>query len=88
MGEARHHDTCKVILILCYLEPLQIMAWLKRDWDVFGKVAQHHISDFIAASEALRTIEFTVYLGFFPGAGTIAASFIQDCSDSKSKLLG
>ena len=29
------------IFILCYLEPHQIAARLRHDWDIFEKVAQH-----------------------------------------------
>ena len=50
------------IFILCYLDPLQIVAQLWRDLDIFYKVAQHHSPCFSVQSEALGTIKFTLFV--------------------------
>ena len=64
VGEIRCHGTYDgvIILILCYLEPLQITARLWHDWDIFDKVAQHHSAGFTVPSEALETSKFTLFV--------------------------
>ena len=46
------------IFILCYLQPVQIVAWLWRDWDMFDKVAKHHSRGFVVLSVSLGTTTF------------------------------
>ena len=64
MGETKYHYTYEIILILilCYLEPLQIVAQLWHDWDIFNTVSHHHSPDFILPSEALETIKLTLFV--------------------------
>ena len=64
VDETRHRDTYEDIFIFmfCYLEPIQIAVQLWHDWNIFDKVAQHHISGFIMLPEVLRTIKLTLFV--------------------------
>ena len=54
--------TYEGIFILCYLETIQVVARLLRDWDTFDKVTQHHNPGFIVPSEAPGTLKFTLFV--------------------------
>ena len=62
--EAKHHNTYRsiFIFIFCYLQPVQILGQLWCDREIFDKVGQHHSPDFVVPSEALGTIQFTLYV--------------------------
>ena len=68
MCETIHYHTYKAIFIfiLCCLEPFQIVVQLWCDWDILGKVAQHHSPGLIVPSEALGTI-ILIFILFFWG---------------------
>ena len=74
MGETRHCGKYKgsFILILYYLETLQITAQLWCDWDIFYQVTRHHSPGSILPAEALGRITFTLFVW---EDGLIAASF-------------
>ena len=56
------HMRIMIVVLLYYLEPLQIVAQLWRDRDIFYKVAQHHSPDFTEPFETLGTITFTLFV--------------------------
>ena len=60
--ETRCHCTYEGIFIWCYLESLQIVEQLWRDWAIFDKVAWRHSRGFMFPSEALGTIKFTLFI--------------------------
>ena len=66
MNETRYYYiyNSSLILIWCYLEPLQIVAELWQEWDIFDKVAQYHRPGLIVQAEAHTTISITLSRGW------------------------